>query len=54
MFYKQLGGESWVKNVLLTTFLFSGPCFIVWAILNSIAIHFHSTAAFPFSLFLLC
>lgn len=48
MFYKQFGGESWIKNVLLSTFLFVGPLFIVWSILNSIALHYGSTAAFPF------
>jgi len=47
-FYKQLGGQKWVANILITNFLFVGPLFLVWAILNTIAISYDSTAAFPF------
>lgn len=48
MFYKQFGGEEWIKNTLLSTFLFVGPLFLIWSILNSIALTYGSTAAFPF------
>lgn len=48
MFYKQLGGENWINNVLLSTFLFVGPIFSCWSILNTIALYYGSTSAFPF------
>jgi len=47
-FYKQFGGENWVKNVLLTVSLFALPVFIVWACLNTTALAYESSAAFPF------
>ncbi len=46
--YKQLGGQKWVYNVLLTTLLFVLPAVIVWSITNTIAITYQSTAALPF------
>eukprot|EP01060_Flectonema_neradi_P015823 TRINITY_DN2246_c1_g2_i1.p1 TRINITY_DN2246_c1_g2~~TRINITY_DN2246_c1_g2_i1.p1 ORF type:complete len:572 (+),score=88.54 TRINITY_DN2246_c1_g2_i1:41-1756(+) len=59
-FYKKLGGEQWVHNVLLTCGLFVLPVFIIWSVLNSIAWAKGSTSALPagtvfalFALFLL-
>ena len=46
--YRQMGGENWVRNVLLTGFLFCGPMFIVFSFLNTVAIAYRSTAALPF------
>jgi len=46
--YKQIGGENWVRNVLLTTVLFCGPLFVVFAVCNTVAIAYRSTAALPF------
>lgn len=42
------GGASWVRNVLLTALLFSGPMVAVFSILNTIAIAYRSTQALPF------
>jgi hypothetical protein len=47
-FYKQMGGENWVRNVFLTVFLFAGPVFITWAFCNTVALVYQSSAAFPF------
>lgn len=47
-YYKQFGGERWVNNVLLTTLIFAGPVFVIWAVLNTIAISYESSAAFQF------
>ncbi|KAL0482691.1 phagocytic receptor MP70 [Acrasis kona] len=47
-YYKQFGGERWVNNVLLTVILFALPTFIIWAILNTIALSYQSSAAFQF------
>eukprot|EP00818_Percolomonas_sp_WS_P000083 CAMPEP_0117449952 /NCGR_PEP_ID=MMETSP0759-20121206/8214_1 /TAXON_ID=63605 /ORGANISM="Percolomonas cosmopolitus, Strain WS" /LENGTH=440 /DNA_ID=CAMNT_0005242451 /DNA_START=223 /DNA_END=1542 /DNA_ORIENTATION=+ len=47
-YYKKLGGEKWVANILLSTVLFIGPVFLVWCMLNTIAISYSSSAAFPF------
>lgn len=49
-YYKQFGGTKWVRNVLLTTILFVGPCFLTWCVLNTIAIFYRSSAAFSFKL----
>lgn len=46
-FYRKLGGTGWTYNALLTCVLFFGPLFIVFAVLNSIAIHFNSMSALP-------
>ena len=44
----QMGGENWVRNVLLTGSLFCGPMFITFSFLNTVAIAYRSTAALPF------
>ena len=46
--YRQMGGENWVRNVLLTGFLFCGPMFVTFSFLNTVAIAYRSTAALPF------
>ena len=46
--YRLMGGQNWVRNVLLTGFLFCGPMFIVFSFLNTVAIAYRSTAALPF------
>lgn len=46
--YRQIGGTSWVHNVLLTVSLFAGPLFVIWSLLNTIAIFYGSTAALRF------
>jgi len=44
----QMGGDKWVRNVLLTASLFCLPMFIVFCFLNTVAISYRSTAALPF------
>mmetsp|Transcript_8620 Transcript_8620/g.14878 ORF Transcript_8620/g.14878 Transcript_8620/m.14878 type:complete len:589 (-) Transcript_8620:493-2259(-) len=46
--YKKLGGENWVWNVMLTATLFAGPFFLMFCFLNSVALSYDSTAALPF------
>ena len=46
--YKYLGGDKWALNIVNTTFIFSGPVFGMWSIVNSIAWHYNSTTALPF------
>lgn len=46
--YRQMGGENWVRNVLLTTALYCGPLLVVFSFLNTVAIVYRSTAALPF------
>jgi len=46
--YRQMGGENWVRNVLLTVSLFCGPLFLMFCFLNTVAIVYRSTAALPF------
>ncbi|KAM0949146.1 putative nonaspanin (TM9SF) [Dioscorea sansibarensis] len=36
-FYCQLEGPNWVKNLIMTEFLFSGPLFLMFCFLNAIA-----------------
>ncbi|KAL9244937.1 hypothetical protein vseg_018651 [Gypsophila vaccaria] len=47
-FYCQLEGANWVRNLLLTGFLFCGPLFLTFCFLNTVAIVYHATAALPF------
>ena len=47
-YYKMFGGTQWVRNVLLTAALFSGPFVATFAVLNTIAIAYRSTQALPF------
>ncbi|KAL5995469.1 Cellular adhesion and filamentous growth protein [Asimina triloba] len=47
-FYCQLEGTNWVRNLLLTTFLFCGPLFLTFCFLNTVAIVYSATAALPF------
>ncbi|XP_071854416.1 transmembrane 9 superfamily member 1-like [Apostichopus japonicus] len=52
-FYKQLGGEKWVWNIVLTSCMFSVPFFVVWSFVNSVAWYQGSTQALPFTTILL-
>ncbi|KAL8572570.1 Transmembrane 9 superfamily member 1 [Nucella lapillus] len=45
--YKQMGGDHWVHNINLTSFLFAGPFFLVWATVNSVAWGYGATMALP-------
>eukprot|EP01025_Chloroclados_australasicus_P021661 TRINITY_DN2271_c0_g1_i1.p1 TRINITY_DN2271_c0_g1~~TRINITY_DN2271_c0_g1_i1.p1 ORF type:complete len:602 (-),score=61.60 TRINITY_DN2271_c0_g1_i1:553-2358(-) len=47
-FYRQMEGEYWVRNILLTTVIFSVPFFVMFLFLNFVAVAYHSTAALPF------
>lgn len=46
-FYVQLEGTEWVSNLLLTGLLFCGPLFATFCILNTTAIVYKATTAFP-------
>ena len=37
-YYKQMEGELWVRNILLTCFVYCGPFFTTFAFLNTVAI----------------
>jgi len=47
-YYRQMEGENWVRNILLTCFVFCGPLFFTFCVLNTVAISYRSTAALPF------
>lgn len=51
--YQKLGGEKWAWNIFVTALAFVGPAFLVWSLLNTIALIYGSTAAFPFGTVLL-
>ncbi|CAD7957324.1 unnamed protein product [Amoebophrya sp. A120] len=51
--YQKLGGQTWTLNMFVTCLTFALPCFLVWAVCNTIAIAYQSTAAFPFGYILL-
>lgn len=51
--YHKLGGEKWAWNIFVTAVMFAGPAFVVWSFLNTVAIIYGSTAAFPFPTILL-
>jgi transmembrane 9 superfamily protein 1 len=50
--YHRIGGVKWKWNMIVTSLLFTGPAFVVWAVLNTVAIFYSSTAAFPFLIIL--
>jgi hypothetical protein len=47
-YFKMLGGNNWVSNVLLTAVLFCGPLLATFSFLNTVAIVYGSSAALPF------
>uniref|UniRef100_A0A7S4G828 Transmembrane 9 superfamily member n=1 Tax=Eutreptiella gymnastica TaxID=73025 RepID=A0A7S4G828_9EUGL len=47
-FYRKIEGTNWVRNVLTTVTLFALPAFLVWSVLNTVAIFYSSTVALPF------
>ncbi|KAI9087924.1 hypothetical protein K1719_030254 [Acacia pycnantha] len=47
-FYCQLEGTNWIRNLLLTGFLFTGPLFLTFCFLNTVAIAYNATVALPF------
>ncbi|KAG2449123.1 hypothetical protein HYH02_005871 [Chlamydomonas schloesseri] len=47
-YYKQMEGELWVRNILLTCFVYCGPFLLMFSFLNTVAIVYRSTAALPF------
>jgi len=51
--YHKLGGEKWAWNIFVTALTFVGPAFCIWSFLNTVAIMYGSTAAFPFPTILL-
>ena len=46
--YYRIGGVQVTLNMIVTALMFTGPAFIIWSILNSVAIAYNSTAALPF------
>lgn len=46
--YRQLGGDRWVWNILLSVCVIPGPLLVVFSFLNSVAIWNDSSAALPF------
>ncbi|KAI8467030.1 MAG: EMP/nonaspanin domain family protein [Monoraphidium minutum] len=48
VWYKKMGGRSWVSNVLLCAALFCGPLLAVFSVLNTVAWVHGSTQALPF------
>ena len=51
--YKQINGDKWAWNLVLTSSLFSLPFFIIWSVANSVAWSYQSTQALPFTTVLL-
>ncbi|KAG9486906.1 hypothetical protein GDO78_006999 [Eleutherodactylus coqui] len=52
-FYRQMGGDRWVWNIVLTTSLFSVPFFLTWSVVNSVHWANGSTQALPATTILL-
>ncbi|KAL1348553.1 hypothetical protein HN51_024520 [Arachis hypogaea] len=46
-FYYMIEGKNWMKIMVLTGSLFSGPLFLTFCFLNTVAIAYSSTAALP-------
>ena len=52
-FYKQIAGDKWAWNLVLTASLFSVPFFLIWSVINSVAWYYQSTQALPFTTIIL-
>lgn len=52
-FYRKLGGQNWIYNVLTTASLFTLPFFVIWFIINCTHWYAGSTQALPFTTILL-
>lgn len=46
-YYKQMGGENWVWNIVLAATLLLIPIIIVFSFVNTVALVYHSTVAVP-------
>jgi len=51
--YMSLEGVSWVWNIVLTASIFTGPFFVVWSAINTVAWYSGSTQALPFTTIIL-
>ena len=47
--YRQLQGEHWTWNIILTANLFTGPFFVIWCVINSFAWAHGTTQAVPYT-----
>lgn len=47
--YRQLQGEHWTWNIILTANLFTVPFFVVWSIINTFAWAHGTTQALPYT-----
>jgi len=47
IFYKQMKGENWVWNIVLTTTLYAVPFFLVALFVNAVASSYNTTSAIP-------
>jgi hypothetical protein len=45
--YRQLGGRKWVRNIVLTCVVFTGPFFVVFCMLNTVAIGYRCACFSP-------
>jgi transmembrane 9 superfamily protein 1 len=52
-FYKSIEGVNWVWNIVLTATVFTGPFFVIWSVVNSVAWYTGSTQALPFTTIIL-
>ncbi|CBY36864.1 unnamed protein product [Oikopleura dioica] len=52
-FYRKFGGHNWVRNIIMTAFLFTGPFFTIWFTINCTHWYAGSTQALPFTTILL-
>lgn len=53
-YYKQMEGELWVRNILLTCFIYCGPFFAMFSFLNTVAIAYKVGHVRAFCRGLLC
>ncbi|CBZ51736.1 hypothetical protein NCLIV_015290 [Neospora caninum Liverpool] len=46
--YRKMGGVKWAWSLVVTCIMFALPLFVIWCVLNSLALVYNSTAALPF------
>lgn len=43
--FRQMGGDRWARHLLLTCVIFAGPFFLMFCVLNTVAITYRCSAA---------
>jgi hypothetical protein len=52
--FRQMGGDRWARHLLLTCVIFAGPFFLMFCVLNTVAISYRCVCLQPHAVPLSC